>query len=89
MHRDIKEAQQRRRAARRLANGLNARAADSKVTIADAAAFARGCKPSDEGGMGGSDVFTAQAILYKWSGMRPQSSDRLVRLDIDLIHVIY
>ncbi len=62
-------------------------AAAKNASISDAAVFSRGCKPAEQSGVGGSDVFTTQAILYKWSSLRPQSEDRLVKLDVDLIHV--
>jgi hypothetical protein len=78
------EAQRARRLARREESG----AEENKPALNDALVFAQGCKPSQGKGMGVDKQFE-QSMAYKWELIEPQSQDRMVKLDMDLVEDLF
>jgi len=83
------EAQRLRRLLRRKDTKNNAGAEDDKnSTLIDATVFVQGCKPSQGRGLG-FDSSLEQSMGYKWELLEPQSSDKLVKLDLDVLEDLF
>jgi len=78
------EAQRMRRLKRR--EESTDKVPDNSLT--DAAVFVSGCKPS-QGKALGFDRALEQAMMFKWEILEPQSKDKLVKLDVDLVEDLF
>ena len=79
------EAQRLRRLKRR-AEAPEAAKEVNKVT--DAAVFVTGCKPS-QGKAVGHDHALEMSMGYKWDILEPQSTDKLLKVDVDLLEDLF
>jgi hypothetical protein len=60
----------------------------NKSSIADATVFLTGCKPS-QGKALGHDSALENSMGFKWDLLEPQSQDKLVKMDLDLLEDLF